>query len=85
MVEVLLPAGSTLSGDCLRNLRFRQRANATVLARRCGNQIDRCDAAEMERASSLEPDALFVSATAGLGLQGLRRALRTWPPPVEAE
>jgi GTP-binding protein HflX len=45
------------------------------------NQIDRCDAAEMERASSLEPDALFVSATAALGLQGLRRALRTWPPP----
>jgi GTP-binding protein HflX len=44
------------------------------------NQIDRCAAAEMERARSLEPDALFVSATAGLGLQGLRRALRAWPP-----
>jgi len=47
------------------------------------NQIDRCPASEMERARSLEPDALFVSATAGLGLQGLRRALRTWPPPPD--
>jgi GTP-binding protein HflX len=47
------------------------------------NQIDRCAATEMERARSLEPDALFVSATAGLGLQGLRRALRAWPPPPD--
>ncbi|QVL53284.1 MAG: GTPase HflX [Cyanobium sp. M30B3] len=47
------------------------------------NQIDRCAATEMERARSLEPDALFVSATAGLGLQGLRRALRAWPPPSD--
>jgi GTPases len=44
------------------------------------NQIDRCPASEMERARSLDPDALFVSATAGLGLQGLRQALRAWPP-----
>ena len=43
------------------------------------NQIDRCPAAELERARALEPDALFVSATAGLGLQGLRQALRDWP------
>jgi GTP-binding protein HflX len=44
-----------------------------------GNQIDRCPAAELERARSLEPDALFASATDGLGLQHLRQALRHWP------
>ena len=43
------------------------------------NQIDRCPAAELERARSLDPDALFVSATAGLGLQHLRTCLRSWP------
>ena len=43
------------------------------------NQIDRCDAAEMERARSLEPDVLFVSATEGLGLERLRHILRAWP------
>jgi di/tricarboxylate transporter len=41
MVEVLLPPGSALSGDCLRDLRFRQRTNATVLALRRGNQLVR--------------------------------------------
>jgi hypothetical protein len=30
---------------------------------------------------ALEPDALFVSATAGLGLQHLRQELLNWPPP----
>jgi GTP-binding protein HflX len=44
-----------------------------------GNQIDRCPAGELERARALVPDMLFVSATAGLGLQGLRRHLRHWP------
>ena len=44
-----------------------------------GNQIDRCPAAELERARSLEPDVLFASATDGLGLQHLRQALRHWP------
>ena len=39
MVEVLLPSGSTLSGDCLRDLRFRQRYNVTVLALRRGNEV----------------------------------------------
>ena len=39
MVEVLLPSGSTLAGDCLRDLRFRQRYNATVLALRRGNAV----------------------------------------------
>lgn len=43
------------------------------------NQIDRCPATELERARSLEPDALFVSATADLGLQSLRQALLAWP------
>jgi GTP-binding protein HflX len=43
------------------------------------NQIDRCEAPELERALSLEPDALFVSATDGLGLQHLRQTLRQWP------
>ena len=44
-----------------------------------GNQIDRCPAGELERARALVPSMLFVSATAGLGLQGLRRHLRHWP------
>ena len=37
-VEVLLPANSTLAGASLRELRFRQRHNATVLALRRGQQ-----------------------------------------------
>ena len=37
-----------------------------------GNQIDRCDAAALERARRLDPQVLFVSATAGLGLEHLR-------------
>ena len=36
--ESLLPAGSTLAGASLRELRFRQRYNATVLALRRGQQ-----------------------------------------------
>lgn len=39
MVEVLLPSGSSLAGDCLRDLRFRQRYNVTVLALRRGNAV----------------------------------------------
>ena len=39
VVEVLLPSGSTLAGDCLRDLRFRQRYNVTVLALRRGNEV----------------------------------------------
>jgi GTP-binding protein HflX len=38
-----------------------------------GNQIDRCPAGDVERAQILMPGALFVSATAGLGLEELRR------------
>jgi GTP-binding protein HflX len=50
-----------------------------------GNQIDRCPAAELERARSLEPDVLFASATDGLGLQHLRQELRHWPAESAAE
>lgn len=39
MVEVLIPSGSTLAGDRLRDLRFRQRYNLTVLALRRGNAV----------------------------------------------
>ena len=35
---MLLPAGSTLAGASLRELRFRQRHNATVLALRRGQE-----------------------------------------------
>jgi GTP-binding protein HflX len=59
--------------------------NCDIPRRLVANQIDRCDAAEMERARSLEPDALFVSATAGLGLERLRRSLREWPPAPAAD
>ncbi|BEV36835.1 SLC13 family permease [Synechococcus sp. M16CYN] len=37
-IEALLPAGSTLAGASLRELRFRQRHNATVLALRRGQE-----------------------------------------------
>ncbi|KEF42104.1 MAG: GTP-binding protein [Cyanobium sp. CACIAM 14] len=53
---------------------------ATIPRRVVGNQIDRCPAGELERARALEPAMLFVSATAGLGLQHLRRELQDWPP-----
>ena len=36
------------------------------------NQIDRCPASALDQARSRDPQALFVSATAGLGLQSLR-------------
>jgi GTP-binding protein HflX len=43
-----------------------------------GNQIDRCPAGELDRARALEPDMLFVSATADLGLRHLRHLLTDW-------
>jgi GTP-binding protein HflX len=43
-----------------------------------GNQIDRCPAEELDRAKALEPDMLFVSATADLGLRRLRHLLMAW-------
>jgi GTP-binding protein HflX len=57
---------------------------ANVPCRVIGNQIDHCPAGELERARALEPAMLFVSATADLGLQNLRRELRHWPPPTAA-
>jgi len=45
-----------------------------------GNQIDRCPAEALERARALEPEMLFISATADLGLATLRTMLRDWPP-----
>ncbi|MFN9933910.1 MAG: SLC13 family permease, partial [Cyanobacteriota bacterium] len=39
VVEVLLPNGSTIAGTSMREQRFRQRYNATVLAVRRGNQV----------------------------------------------
>jgi GTP-binding protein HflX len=52
---------------------------ATLPRQVIGNQIDRCPAGELERARALDPTMLFVSATADLGLQGLRRQLLQWP------
>ena len=65
MVEVLLPSGSTLAGDCLRDLRFRQRYNATVLALRRGNAVLR---ERLGRAPLREGDVLL--------LQGPKDAIR---------
>lgn len=39
VVEVLLPNGSTITGTSVRDLRFRQTYNATLLAVRRGNQV----------------------------------------------
>ena len=39
LVEVLLPGGSSLDGSSVRDLRFRQRYNATLLAVRRGRQV----------------------------------------------
>ena len=47
-----------------------------------GNQIDRCTAQSLEQARKLDPQTLFVSATAGLGLEGLREWLFSDQPPL---
>ncbi|MFM7674427.1 MAG: SLC13 family permease [Synechococcus sp.] len=65
MVEVLLPSGSTLPGDCLRDLRFRQRYNLTVLALRRGNAVLR---ERLGRVQLREGDVLL--------LQGPKDAIR---------
>ena len=39
VVEVLLPNGSSITGTSVRELRFRQRYNGTLLAIRRGNQV----------------------------------------------
>ncbi|MEB3354266.1 MAG: SLC13 family permease [Cyanobacteriota bacterium] len=65
VVEVLLPSGTTLAGDSLRELRFRQRFNVTVLALRRGNQVLRD---RLGRVSLNEGDVLL--------LQGPKDAIR---------
>lgn len=44
------------------------------------NQIDRCDAAAIDRIRRLEPEVVYVSATSGTGLQSLKTRLemRFW-------
>lgn len=46
------------------------------------NQIDRCDASDLERIRELEPGVLYLSATLGTGLRGLRTWLEQtfWEP-----
>ena len=58
---------------------------ATLPRQVIGNQIDRCPASELDRAEALVPGILFISATADLGLQNLRRHLRRWPPASGAD
>ena len=41
LVEVLLPAGSSIAGSSVRELRFRQRYNATLVAVRRGRDVIR--------------------------------------------
>ena len=49
---------------------------STALRRVIANQIDRCEATEIEMIHQREPDALFLSAVRGDGLQGLKQWLR---------
>jgi GTP-binding protein HflX len=49
-----------------------------------GNQIDRCPVGELDRARALEPEMLFVSATADLGLRHLRQVLGAWAADLSA-
>ena len=49
--------------------------DSTAPRRLIGNQIDRCPAAALEQARLEDPQAIFVSATAGLGLEHLRDCL----------
>ena len=49
------------------------------------NQIDRCPAAALEQARIRDPEALFVSATAGLGLQNQRDRIFQGPAQGPAE
>jgi len=57
--------------------------NAQVPLQVVGNQIDRCSAGALDRALALEPEMVFVSATADLGLQRLRDHLSHWPATSE--
>ena len=48
---------------------------STAPRRLIGNQIDRCPAAALEQARQQDPQVIFISATAGLGLEHLRDGL----------
>ncbi len=39
------------------------------------NQIDRCENSSLEAIRLIEPEALYISATSGAGIQGLKRSL----------
>ena len=49
---------------------------STALRRVIANQIDRCEATAIEAIHQREPDALFLSAVRGDGLQGLQQWMR---------
>ena len=48
---------------------------STAPRRLIGNQIDRCPASALEQARAEDAQVIFVSATAGLGLEHLRDCL----------
>ena len=56
--------------------RLLDELGSTALRRVIANQIDRCEATEIEMIHQREPDALFLSAVRGDGLQGLKQWLR---------
>ena len=76
VVDLADPAWPEQLGSVRRLLRQLGSAAPELVI---GNQIDRCPASELERARTLEPGMLFVSAREGLGLQRLRGWLRQWP------
>ena len=49
---------------------------STALRRVIANQIDRCEATAIAAIHQREPDALFLSAVRGDGLQGLQQWMR---------
>ena len=56
--------------------RLLDELGSTALRRVIANQIDRCEATEIEIIHEREPYALFLSAVQGDGLQGLKQWLR---------
>ena len=56
--------------------RLLDELDSTALRRVIANQIDRCEATEIEMIHQREPDALFLSALRGDGLHGLKQWLR---------
>ena len=56
--------------------RLLDELGSTTLRRVIGNQIDRCEANAIETIHQREPDALFLSAVRGDGMQGLKQWLR---------